>query len=131
MVVKIQDHLEAALDEGKTWRIRSTSDYLYEVIVTFHACEHWSKDMFLQQVETKWVLCLHATTVINCSSQYISHNLMDYIGPYFFSRFCCRADTPFGRPNTSLSEIGILSLTTKKMPSRPKKMRIPLRGKNL
>ena len=135
----MHDILQASLDVGRTWRVSSASEDLFEVhcepsmlvnvALRICSCGKWQQDGFL---------CSHATTVINCCSYQSEKDLMEYIEPYFFTHFYQLALSgtihlviTFSRLDNDLNEICILPTVTKKQPRRPKKKRVPSRGEFL
>ena len=127
------DKLQVALDEGRTWRVRFSSEDSYEVesepsmhvktSVRWCSCGKWQHNGFP---------CCHAIAVLSSSSQRTGKELLDFVEPYFFVIYyqqslltSIQPVATFGMPDANVETLVIRPPITKKLPGRPKKKRIP------
>ena len=136
LCLEMYGRLQASLDVGRTWRVSSASEDLFEVhcepsmlvnvALRICSCGKWQQDGFP---------CSHAATVINCCSHLSGKDLMEYIEPYFYTHFYQLALSGIIHPVVTFgrldNEICIFPPVTKKQPGMPKKKRIPSRGEFL
>ena len=139
LVPMMHERLQNALDKGRTWRISCFSASLFEV--------HCEPSMFINIGQRickcgKWQAhgfpCPHAVAVLTKNNHMSGEGIMDYIKPYFFTSYYDIAVlepihpiVTFGRNVNVTPEVVILPPITRKLPSRPKKKRIPSNGENM
>lgn len=128
----IDNKLEVSYNKTRTWVIRSSTEFLYEV----NSGPSVTVDLERRTCSCRWwqidgLPCDHAVVVIRKSGQ----NLNSYVEPFFYTDLyhLSYSDPNFpipdiDKPETTLQNMLILPPLCKKPPGRPANKRVPSRG---